>query len=205
MESRSMEIRNLALPDVFLVTPRGFPDRRGTFYESFRQDLLSEALGRNFTIAQSNLSVSHRRVLRGIHGVRGEFSQAKLVTCLRGAVLDIVVDLRVGSPTFGRHEVVWLDHRTLTSLYIAEGLGHSFLALDDDTVMNYHCSQPYVADAVYTVSALDPGLALPWGLTGPAVMSESDEAAPSVEEAVAKDLLPTYEECLELYGRPARA
>ncbi|MEU8552274.1 dTDP-4-dehydrorhamnose 3,5-epimerase family protein [Streptomyces roseoverticillatus] len=203
MAYRSMEIRELSLPDVFLVTPKGFPDNRGVFYESFRRDLLSETLGRSFTIEQSNLSVSGRRVLRGIHGVRGECSQAKLVTCLRGAVLDIVVDLRVGSPTFGKHEAVWLDHRSLTSLFIAEGLGHSFLALDDDTVMNYHCSKPYVADAVYTVSALDTGLALPWGLTEPPVMSDNDLAAPSVEEAVDQGLLPTYEECLALYGRAA--
>ena len=200
-----MEIRELALPDVFLITPDGHPDDRGVFYESFRRDLLSAAIGREFTIEQGNLSISRRGVLRGIHGVRGVDSQAKLVTCLRGAVLDIVVDLRVGSPTFGRHEVVWLDHRSLRSLYISEGLGHSFLALDDGTAMNYHVSRPYVVDAVYTVHPLDRSLNLPWGLTEEPVLSDNDRTAPSLDEAVDRGLLPTYEECMALFGRTVMA
>jgi NDP-hexose 3,5-(Or5-) epimerase len=201
MDFQTMEIRELTLPDAFLVTPKGFPDSRGVFFESFRHDLLEKVLGHPFTVAQSNFSVSHRRTLRGIHGVRGECSQAKLVTCVRGAVLDIVVDLRVGSPAFGRYEMVWLDHRSPASLYIGEGMGHSLLALEDDTAMHYYCSKPYIADAVYTVDPLDKALALPWGLTEEPVMSENDRKALSLAEAVAENLLPTYAECLMLHDR----
>jgi len=196
-----MEIRELALPDLYLIVPHGHPDDRGVFHESFRRDKISEAIGRTFTIEQSNLSISHKGVLRGIHGVRGPMSQAKLVSCLRGAVMDIVIDLRVGSPTFGRREVVWLDHRSVRSLYISEGLGHAFLALEDDTVMNYHCSKTYVAEAVYTVRPLDPALALPWGLTDDPIISDNDRSAPTLGEALDRGLLPTYAECKELFGR----
>ncbi|MEU4996480.1 dTDP-4-dehydrorhamnose 3,5-epimerase family protein [Streptomyces sp. NPDC021622] len=203
MATRSLEIREQDLPDVYVVTPRAFPDNRGVFHESFRKDYLEEAIGRPFVIEQSNLSVSHKGVLRGIHGVVGPMSQAKLVSCARGSAIDIVVDLRVGSPTFGRHQAFHLEQNSATSLFISEGLGHSFLALEEGTVMNYHCSKPYVADAVYTVHALDPALALPWGLTGDPVMSGTDLAAPTAEEAAAKGILPAYEYCLGLYGRGA--
>src|SRR5437763_7203414 len=120
-----MEIRELALPDVFLITPDGHPDDRGVFYESFRRDLLSAAIGREFTIEQSNLSISRRGVLRGIHGVRGLDSQAKLVTCLRGAAPAIVLDLRVGSPPFRRHAAPRPSHRSPRRPYPSAGPGRS--------------------------------------------------------------------------------
>ncbi|SDW70539.1 dTDP-4-dehydrorhamnose 3,5-epimerase/NDP-hexose 3,5-(Or5-) epimerasee [Amycolatopsis xylanica] len=187
-----MEIRELALPEVFLVKPRGFPDERGVFYESFRQDLVSEAVGRPFTVAQSNLSVSRRGTLRGLHGTRGPRSQAKLVTCVRGAVLDIVVDLRVGSPNFGQHAMVWLNAESMASVYIGEDLAHSFLALEDNTSMHYYCSMTYDEDAVYKVDPRDPDLDLPWGLTGEPIQSDADLKAPSLATAIADKLLPVY-------------
>lgn len=198
-----MTIRELALPDVFLIQSRGFADSRGMFFESFQQDLLTEAIGHPFAVAQTNFSVSHRNTLRGVHGVWGSAEQAKVVTCVRGSILDVIVDLRVGSPTFGEHVALRLDPTSLMSVYVAEGLGHSFLALEEDTCVHYCCSTAYVADAVFTVNALDPELALPWQLTEPPVMSDNDVAAPTLAEAAAAKLLPTYQECLALYGKVA--
>ncbi|UKY51792.1 dTDP-4-dehydrorhamnose 3,5-epimerase family protein [Streptomyces inhibens] len=191
----------MKLPDVFLLKSKGFADTRGLFFESFEQATLSEALGRPFSAVQSNFSVSRRGTLRGIHGARGSAGQAKVVSCVRGSVIDIIVDLRVGSPTFGTYELLWLDSRSLTSVYIGEGLGHSFLALTDDTCMHYCCSTSYVADDVFSVNALDKTLALPWGLTEKPVMSDNDLAAPPLDQALAEGLLPTYEECLAIHRK----
>lgn len=198
-----MEIRELSLPDVYLVVPRTFADVRGHFYESFREDVLAEATGRRFAIAQTNYSVSRRGTLRGIHGVRTAPGQAKLVSCVRGAAIDVVVDLRVGSPTFGRHQELWLDERSRAGVFISEGLGHAFLALSDDTCMHYQCSTNYDAGSVVSVSALDPELALPWGLPAPPIMSDNDLAAPTLARAVAEGLLSSYDECRDHYAKNA--
>jgi NDP-hexose 3,5-(Or5-) epimerase len=194
-----MTIRELALPDLFLIQSKGFEDSRGLFFESFEQTCFTEALGHPFTVAQTNFSVSHRNTLRGIHGVLGPAGQAKLVTCVRGSVLDIVVDLRAGSPTFGRHVARRLSPATRTSLYIGEGLGHSFLALEEDTCMHYCCSTAYVPEDVFTVNALDAELALPWPLAERPIMSGNDFHAPTLAEAAAQGLLPRYEHCVAMY------
>ncbi|MER6347565.1 dTDP-4-dehydrorhamnose 3,5-epimerase family protein [Streptomyces sp. NPDC001595] len=198
MDLRSLDIRELALPDVFLLTSRRLADGTGARYEVFRQEWVEEAAGRPFVIRESALSVVDRGVLRGIHGTS---AGAVLLSCARGAALLAVVDLRTGSPAFGRYETVWLDHRSPAAVLVSEGLGHAVLVLDDDTVLSAHGSRPQTAGAGYTVSALDPALALPWGLTEAPAMSDRDLAAPTAEEAVAKGLLPSYADCLELYGR----
>lgn len=198
-----MEIRELSLPDVFLVVPRAFTDVRGYFYESFREDVLAEAIGRRFSIAQTNYSVSKRGTLRGIHGVRTAPGQAKLVSCVRGTAIDVVVDLRVGSPTFGRYQELWLEERSRAGVFISEGLGHAFLALEDDTCMHYQCSTNYDAESVVSVNALDPDLALPWGLTGEPIMSDNDLASPTLAKAVAEGMLSSYEECQAHYAKLA--
>jgi len=201
MKTRSMEVRELSLPDLFLITPKKLPDVRGVFFESFREDVIRAELGRPFDVTQANFSVSRRGALRGVHSVRVSPGQAKLVSCVRGAVLDVVVDLRVGSPTFGRHEALWLDDQAGTGLFISEGLGHSFLALADDTCMHYQCSTTYAADTVVSVNALDPDLRLPWNLSAEAIMSDTDRAAPMLAEAADLGMLSSYEECLRQYGR----
>ncbi|MFF4962492.1 dTDP-4-dehydrorhamnose 3,5-epimerase family protein [Streptomyces sp. NPDC001222] len=205
MDLRSLEISELALPDVFLVSPRAVEDDVVLRYEAFRQDYVEEAIGRPFAIRYSDLSVARRRVLCGIHGTTGPDGRARLFGCVRGAAVHVVVDLRVGSPDYGRYDTVWLDHRNASGVFVPEGLGHAWLALEDDTVVACHSSRPYTEGAAYTVSALDPALALPWGLTQAPVMTDDDLAAPTAQEALARGLLPAYEDCLALYGRSVRA
>lgn len=205
MDLSGLEISELALPDVFLVSPRAVEDEVGVRYEAFRQDHVEEAVGRPFAIRCSDLSVARRRVLRGIHGSTGPDSRARLFGCVRGAAVHVVVDLRVGSPDYGRYETVWLDHRSVSGVFVSEGLGHAWLALEDDTVVSCHSSGPHTAGTAYTVSALDPALALPWGLTEAPLMTDEDLAAPTAEEALARGLLPAYEDCLALYGRSVPA
>jgi dTDP-4-dehydrorhamnose 3,5-epimerase len=122
--------------------------------------------------------------------------QAKYVTCLRGSVLDVVVDIRTGSPTFGRSAVIRLDDRTRRAVYVAEGLGHGFLALSDEAVVVYLMSEPYAPDREHGVHPLDPALGIEWPRDIEPVLSPKDAAAPSLAEAERAGLLPSYADCL---------
>src|SRR2546423_5064328 len=161
-----MDVSALAVPDAYRVTPRRITDDRGSFFESFRYDLLEARTGRPFTPRQANFSVSRRGTLRGLHSVRIPPGQAKFVTCVRGAVLDIVVDIRLGSPTFGAYAVNRLDAVGGEAVFVAEGLGHGVLALTDDACASYLGSTLYQPGTPVEIDPLDPALALPWGLTG---------------------------------------
>jgi len=198
VSTRSLDIRELDVPDVFLITSRAFADDRGHFVESYREDVLSELLGRPFRIAQTNYSVSHDRVVRGVHSARVPPGQAKIVSCLRGAILDVSVDLRVGSPTFGAHRAVRLTAGEPTAVLLGEGIGHAFLSLADDTLVQYQCSTGYVPEDVIAVSPNDPDLALPFAGRTDLIMSEVDANAPSLAESVRRGLLPSYAACQAL-------
>lgn len=187
-----VQIHELEIPGVFKVVPNKLVDVRGCFYEGFRVDLLGEAIGRPFTAKQINYSVSRRNTLRGIHGVLIPPGQAKYVTCVRGALLDIVVDLRVGSPTFGQHTRNVLAAEDGTAVYVPEGLGHGFLALEDDSTICYVLSSTYVPGTQFEIDPLDPELALPWGFTEEPYLSEKDAAAPTLRQAVDSGLLPHW-------------
>ncbi|MGW2476177.1 dTDP-4-dehydrorhamnose 3,5-epimerase family protein [Streptomyces sp. NPDC001665] len=202
MDPSGLEVSELALPGVFLVAPRAVDDGVVLRYEPFRQECVEKAVGRPFAIRYTDLAVAHRRVLSGIHGSTGPDSGPGLFGCVRGAAVHIVVDLRVGSPDFGRYETLWLHHRGAAAVFVPEGLGHAWLALEDDTAVARHSTRPRTAGSTYTVSALDPALALPWGLTEAPLMSDADLAAPTAQEALAKGLLPAYEDCLALSGGP---
>lgn len=191
----------MRVPDAYRVTPKRHSDNRGHFHESFRNQALSTVIGHPFNVAQVNCSVSQRNTLRGLHSTVLQPGTAKYVTCARGAILDVVVDLRVGSPTFGSFDVTELSADDDTAVYMADGLGHAFLALTDDTCVYYLCSEAYVPGTMIEVNPLDPELALPWKLTGEPVMSAKDLAAPSLAEAAASGVLPTYEECLARYAK----
>lgn len=196
-----MRVTELAVPGALLVTPVPHHDERGSFFEGFRADALREATGRTFTVEQINYSVSRRHTLRGIHGVTIPPGQAKYVTCVRGALLDMVVDLRVGSPTFGRHAANVLDAGDGQAVYVPEGLGHGFLALTDDACICYVLSSSYVPGTQFEIHPLDPELDLPWGLTGPPLLSPKDAAAPTLARALAAGTLPTWQEdVLDVYG-----
>jgi dTDP-4-dehydrorhamnose 3,5-epimerase len=197
-----VEVRELSVIGALEVTPVQHPDDRGVFLEWFREDRFAEATGHAFRLAQANCSVSSAGTLRGIHVAEVPPGQAKFVTCLHGAVLDVVVDLRVGSPTFGAWDSVVLDDVDRRAVYLPEGLGHAFMALDDETVLAYLCSAPYTPDREHGVHALDPDLAIVWPTTDrrgrplEPRMSTRDAEAPSLAKARASGLLSTYEEAL---------
>lgn len=184
-----MRIAETAVPGAYVITPRHLVDERGAFFEHFRAERLAETLGHPFVPRQINYSVSRRNTLRGIHSVAIPPGQAKYVTCVRGALRDIVVDLRVGSPAFGTYESTLLDAESGRGLYIPEGVGHGFLALTDDTCICYVLSSEHVPGTQIDINPLDPDLALPWGFDEPPVMSEKDAHAPGVVEAEAAGVL----------------
>src|SRR5437879_5708390 len=129
LRSPAMETRALTVPDAFEFRPRTFPDDRGMFAAPYQEALFSKAVGHPLTLAQTNHSISRRGTIRGLHFADVPPGQAKYVYCPRGRLLDIVVDLRVGSPAFGQWDVVELDDTALNAIYVPEGLGHAFVAL----------------------------------------------------------------------------
>ena len=195
-----MKVRALAVKDAYEFTPQKFPDRRGLFVAPFQESALVEAVGHAMPLGQTNHSVSRRGTIRGVHFADTPPGQAKYVYCPRGALLDVIVDLRVGSPTFGRWDSVRLDSADFRAVYLAEGLGHAFIALEDDTAMSYLCSTGYNPSAEHGVSPFDPALALPWPADIDPIVSEKDSAAPTVAQAMASDLLPRYDDCLAHYA-----
>ena len=197
-----MEFRQLGIAGAWEVTPRLLPDSRGMFLEAFRASTFAEQVGHPFTLAQANCSVSAAGVIRGIHYADVPPSQAKYVSCPFGAVLDVVVDIRVGSPTFGHWESVVLDDTTRNALYLSEGLGHAFMSLQDGATVSYLCSAPYAPGREHGVHPLDPVLSIAWptvGRDGSALepaLSEKDDAAPTLGEALDASLLPSYDQAI---------
>ncbi|MFD3698588.1 dTDP-4-dehydrorhamnose 3,5-epimerase family protein [Streptomyces sp. NPDC058646] len=191
-----MKFRELSIEGAWEITPVQHGDPRGLFMEWYRFDHLAEAVGHPLRLAQGNLSVSAKDVVRGIHFADVPPGQAKYVTCVRGAVLDVIVDLRVGSPTFGTYEFVRLDDVDRRAVYISEGLGHGFCALSDDATLSYLCSETFNPSAEHSVHPLDPDLAIDWPSGAASQLSARDAAAPSLAEALASGLLPDYDACL---------
>ncbi|MBO3741361.1 dTDP-4-dehydrorhamnose 3,5-epimerase family protein [Actinoplanes flavus] len=187
-----MKIEPMAVLDAYRITPTYMADRRGSFTEAWRLNELDVYLDEPFVVRQANFSVSRRNTLRGIHGTTFPPGQAKLVTCVRGAALDVVVDLRVGSPTFGQFDITPQDAESGVGVYVPDGLGHAFLALTDDTCMNYLCSTEYVPGTMIDIQAIDPDLGIPWNLTEKPIMSDKDAAAPTLAEVLAAGRLPHY-------------
>ena len=194
-----VQVAELRVPGSWSFQPRLLPDPRGLFLEWFKGEVVADVLGHPLTVQQANHSVSKKGALRGIHFADVPPGQAKFVYCSRGAVLDVVVDLRVGSPTFGESDAVRLDEVDRRGVYLSEGLGHAFLALSDEADVTYLCSEPYNPGHEHGVSPLDPALALPWPADVEPRLSERDARAPSVADAAAAGLLPTYAACLQLY------
>ncbi|MCU7726396.1 dTDP-4-dehydrorhamnose 3,5-epimerase [Actinoplanes sp. KI2] len=189
-----MKIRPLTVEGAYEITPVQHGDARGSFLEWYRFDRLAEAVGHPLDLAQANLSTSARDVVRGIHFADVPPGQAKYVTCVTGSVLDVIVDIRVGSPTFGAWEAVPLDDRERKAVYLAEGLGHAFCALTEGATVTYLCSSTYRPGHEHGVNPLDPELGIAWPVATP-LLSTKDAAAPSLAEARAAGLLPDYETC----------
>ncbi|OUE08306.1 dTDP-4-keto-6-deoxy-D-glucose epimerase [Clavibacter michiganensis] len=188
-----MQIRELAVPDAYELTPVQRTDDRGVFLEWYRFDEIQEAVGHPLDLRQANMSVSRRGVVRGVHFADVPRGQAKHVKAVSGAVLDFIVDIRVGSPTFGQWDSVRLDTETHKAVYISEGLGHCFVALTDDAAVTYLVSDVYNPAAEHGITPLDPDLDLRFPEeAGEALLSPKDLEAPTLAEAAAAGLLPTW-------------
>jgi dTDP-4-dehydrorhamnose 3,5-epimerase len=169
------------------------------FVAPFQQATFINATGHRLQLAQCNHSMSRRGVIRGVHFSDVPPGQAKYVHCARGALLDVAIDVRLGSPTFGRWCSVLLDTTNHRAVYLAEGIGHAFIALADDTMMVYLCSTGYDPAAERTIHPLDPALALPWPTDLKPILSDKDRTAPTLAEAQAAALLPNWSACLTRY------
>jgi dTDP-4-dehydrorhamnose 3,5-epimerase len=189
-----MKIRPLAIEGAYEITPVLHGDPRGVFSEWYRADLLAAEVGHRLDLVQANLSTSARNVVRGIHFADVPPGQGKYITCPRGALLDVVVDIRVGSPTFGHWETVRLDDVDRKAIYVSEGLGHGFCALSDDAAILYLCSQGYNPRGERAINPLDPELGIDWQTTAP-LLSARDEVAPSLATMRADGLLPDLATC----------
>ncbi|NLE80668.1 MAG: dTDP-4-keto-6-deoxy-D-glucose epimerase [Rhodococcus sp.] len=201
-----MEYRELKVEGAWEFTPKQFGDDRGVFLEWFRDPGFagspgfSAATGRTLDLAQANCSVSAAGVLRGIHFADVPPGQAKYVTCVRGAILDVVVDLREGSPTFGQWDSVLLDDVDRRTVFLSEGLGHGFLSLEDNSTVVYLCSSGYDPKREHGIHPLDSRVGIEWPVLGrdgsplDFQLSEKDAAAPSLTQARDSGVLPTYRE-----------
>ena len=195
-----MLVRELSVAGALEITPAQHADDRGVFLEWFREDAFTKATGHRFQLAQANCSVSRAGTLRGIHFAQLPPSQAKFVTCVHGAAVDVVIDLRIGSPTYGEWEAVQLDDRERRAVYLPEGLGHAFMALEDGTVVNYLCSAPYAPDREHGIHPLDPEIGIAWptaardGSPIKPLLSPRDEQAPTLAEIRERGLLPTWQD-----------
>lgn len=193
-----MQYRELKVPGAWEFTPKQFGDDRGVFLEWFREPGFTEATGRSLDLQQANCSVSAAGVLRGIHFADVPPGQAKYVTCVKGAILDVAVDLRVGSPTFGQWDSVLLDDVDRRAIFLSEGLGHAFLSLEDNSTVVYLCSTGYAPEREHEVHPFDTDIAVDWPTVGrdgaplDITLSDKDSVAPTLAEALETGLLPTY-------------
>lgn len=196
-----MKWRKLAIDGAVEFMPTVFPDSRGMFVVPFQADAFVEALGHSLSLVQTNHSVSAAGVIRGVHFAEVPPGQAKYVYCPRGAALDVVVDVRAGSPTFGQWEAVRLEPAACNAVYLAEGLGHAVMALEDDTVLSYLCSEGYAPQREHGITPIDETLGLPWPEELTPVLSDKDRDAPTLAEAQAAGLLPDYAACVAYYDK----
>jgi dTDP-4-dehydrorhamnose 3,5-epimerase len=188
-----MSFTPLKIEGSWVFTPKKFPDERGSFHEVFKLPLLSETLGFGFEVKQVNQSVSKAGVIRGIHWANVPPGQAKYVFCSKGAIWDVVVDVRVGSPTFGQFDGDVVSAENGKCVLIREGLGHLFLSLEDDSVVNYLCSEPFSPTTEHGINPLDSDLSIPFDSMLPGAdfqVSPKDKEAPSLAEALASKLFP---------------
>jgi dTDP-4-dehydrorhamnose 3,5-epimerase len=174
-----MEIKTTPLEGCLLITPRVFKDDRGYFFESFNQQHFNEAVGYNVQFVQDNESFSTKGVLRGLHYQEGDYAQAKLVRVVQGRVLDVAVDIRPDSPTYGHHFSVELSAANKQQLFIPRGFAHGFVVLSDTAVFAYKCDNYYHKAAEAGILYNDPSLNIDWKLPEQDfVLSEKDKELP---------------------------
>ncbi|AYY12661.1 dTDP-4-keto-6-deoxy-D-glucose epimerase [Actinobacteria bacterium YIM 96077] len=191
-----MKAEKLTVEGALVFTPTVFPDQRGLFVSPYQKHAYEQAHGGPlFPVAQTNHSRSRRGVVRGIHYTVTPPGTAKYVYCAAGEAIDIVVDIRVGSPTFGTWDSVLVNSEEFRAVYLPVGVGHAFISLVDDTVMSYMLSDSYVAENEKAISPFDAELGLPIPDDIEPIMSERDTAAAPLAEVFAAGLLPDYAQC----------
>jgi dTDP-4-dehydrorhamnose 3,5-epimerase len=188
---------SMGIDGAWIYAPRIYSDDRGDFHEWFRGAEFIDDLGYRLELAQANCSVSHHGVIRGIHFTEVPPGQAKYIVCASGAIIDVVVDIRVGSPTFARWEAVRLDDQTRRAVFISEGLGHAFVAVSPKATVMYLCSTPFAPGIEHGVHPLDQQIGIAWPADVQAILSAKDAAAPSLAEAERAGLLPVYRDCAD--------
>lgn len=186
-------VRPLSVVGAWRFESNTYRDTGGIFHEWYKEAEFQEVVGRSLRLTQANCSVSRRGALRGIKYAEVPPGQAKYVTCLTGAVLDVVVDLRVGSPTFGAWHMEQLDESNATALYISEGLGHAFLSLADGSTMVYLLTAAHGPGRERNVHPLDPDIGITWPTDVEVTLSDKDGSAPGLHEARRGGLLPEYD------------
>ena len=178
-----MRVEQTPLKDCYIIHNTVFKDNRGYFFESFNQQKFAEQTGLDVHFVQDNQSASVRGVLRGLHFQKGEAAQAKLVRVLQGSVLDVAVDLRRESPTYGQHFAIELSDASNTQFFIPRGFAHGFLVLSDTAVFFYKCDNFYSKEAEGGLMYNDPQLNIDWGMPeSELVLSEKDLKNPLLKD-----------------------
>ncbi len=171
-------IETFDIEGLVLFTPQIFKDERGLFFESFNQKVFNQSIGENVTFVQDNMSVSKKNVVRGLHFQNPPFAQGKLVRVVKGSVIDVAVDIRKKSPTYGQHIAVKLTGENHKMLWIPEGFAHGFVALEDDTIFSYKCTNYYHPQSEDAILWNDKQLNIDWNVKTP-ILSEKDQLSQS--------------------------
>lgn len=171
-----MQVKKTYIDGLYVIQPRIFSDDRGYFFESFRIDLLKN-VGFDVEFVQENESKSGKNVLRGLHFQNPPFAQGKLVRVVKGAVLDVAVDIRKNSPSYGKWFTQELNETNKTTLWIPPGFAHGFLTLADETIFQYKCTEYYNKEAEGSIRWNDPDLNIDWNVTDP-ILSDKDRISP---------------------------
>lgn len=177
-----MKVEHTHLEGCFIITPKVFGDERGYFFESFNQDIFEKETGVSVNFVQDNQSKSSKGVLRGLHFQKGKHAQAKLVRVIKGKVLDVAVDVRPNSKTYGQHVSVILDETNNKQLFVPRGFAHGFLVLEDHTIFSYKCDNFYNKQSEDGIIYNDPSLNIDWNFPErELILSEKDLLLPKFE------------------------
>lgn len=179
-----MRFINSDIPDIVIIEPKVYEDERGYFVETFRKDKLDEFLGYRVSFCQDNESKSKRGVLRGLHYQLPPFAQTKLVRVIKGAVLDVAVDIRKGSPTFGKYVAVELNEQNKKQMFIPRGFAHGFLVLEDDTIFSYKVDNYYSPSHDRGILYYDNSIGIDWKLSREElILSDKDRKQPALYDS----------------------
>jgi len=177
-----MTVEETYLKGSYIISPKIFEDSRGYFFEGYNEKKFQYITGLKVAFVQDNQSKSSKGVLRGLHFQAGEFAQAKLVQVIKGSVLDVIVDLRKGSKTFGKYFSIVLDDKKKQQLYVPKGFAHGFLVLEDETIFSYKCDDYYNASSEKGIIYNDETLNINWNLPADQlILSEKDMYLPTFE------------------------